>query len=430
MAFTTLKPGTFLYRGTKGKEDPYDKGVSQCFMAYFGRDIYTAANYAEPKGEKKKLTTKNFIWKYKVLKPIILLNLRDNDRMVFSNMNLNLLKRVFQDFAKKLRIEEESREEYCLDDEESDDENDKQNTNFIATQKSISKNVLQRAYANFSGLNELDLEKNKLEKAYVNTAALELQDRLKWNGYYDTIVDFDQVQEEMQHNMKGGNNDCSPSGDIWKNVWEDSKIVSCDVLKAAQAFGIDDTSKKGEYYRSSNIIYDHYFLMLLFGSQLGLDFRKKNKEMIRKSIPKTDNNSTGNIDNDKERKINSILEMCDRFIGYCAHPWPTGTTSKNGTKQIFHEEVCFQKIEGLIECVGKCKFETGELKEYDCSEMQIAGGKRKYKRRAKSQRGGEPRTFEHYFNRIVSNEDIPKTDGYEIVNRSGNVPENTNLIIF
>ena len=421
MAFTTLKPGTFLYRGTKGDEDPYDKGVSKCFMAYFGRDIYTAAQYAGPIGSKEKLTTSKFIWKYKVVKPIILLNLRDKDRMVFSNMILNLLKRVFQDYAGELRLNEKKKGIDCLkeddDDSEEDDDEDQ-------------KSKLHRASANLEELRKIDLSKKTLQRAFIDVQGLEYQDRLKWSGQYDTIVDFDAVQSEIINNLpkqKGGNDECSPTGSIWTNVWKDTNIVSCDVLKAAQAFGIDDTRKNSEYYRSSNIIYDHYFLMLLFGSQLGIDFRAKLKEMIIKSIPKINKNS--NTDNDKELKINKILEMCDKFIGYSAHPWPIGAE----TNQFFHEEVCFQKLDGFIECVGKCKFNDGKLTEY---EKQI-GGKRKYKK-VKSQKGGDEteetekaeKTFVDYYNRIVSNEDIPNTDGYEIVIRSGNVPKNTKLIIF
>ena len=413
MAFTTLKPGTILYRGTKGKEDPYDKGVSQCFMAYFGRDIYTAAIYAGSKGNKNNLTTESYIWKYEVVKPIILLNLRDNDRKVFSNMILNLLKRVFQDFAGELRLNEKNKGIECLKEDEDDDEEDQ-------------KSKLHRASANLEELRKLDSNKKTLHRAFIDVQGLNYQDRLKWSGQYDTIVDFEGVKSEIEKNLQKqqGGNECSPTGKIWTDVWKDTTILSCDVLKAAHAFGIDDTRKNTEYYRDSNIIYDHYFLMLLFGSQLGVDFREKLKEMIRKSIPKTAKNS--NTNNDKELKINKIIEMCDNFIGYCAHPWPTGKEN-----QYFHEEVCFQKFDGVLKCVGKCQFIDGKLIETQ------AGGKRKNKK-VKSQKGGDEteetekaeKTFVDYYNRILSNEDIPKTDGYEIVGRSGNVPENTKLIIF
>lgn len=223
--------------------------------------------------------------------------------------------------------------------------------------------------------------------------------------------------EEEDDEQYGGNSVCANEVDI--------NDLSYDTLHGiAEAFGLENKNKKTGFVRSSFVIYDIAIVKLLFASDFGKEFRAKLKQMFSQfancpvSSARTEQQRQ-KLEETKKEALSSI-ELCDKFTGYYCSEWETGKIV-NGEKQVFHEELCIQKLPDMLECIQSYKISNGSAVLSKCKEGLLGGSKtRKTKRNVK--KGGDiscpiksdieeavvdegKKSPSVYFNKVISNGD-------------------------
>jgi hypothetical protein len=173
-------------------------------------------------------------------------------------------------------------------------------------------------------------------------------------------------------------------------------FTSHSLMGVAEAFGLEN-QEKPSFERSSYLYHDLLFLNLLFASEFGREFRvrlqNKFKQFAEASCNRklTEQQKTA-IEKTKV-EARKMMELCNTYIGYHAFEWPTGKVV-DGAPQVFHEELCIQKGEGLLECVQSYKIANGSAVPFRCKEVVNGGSKRKgktsqKKTKSRKQKGGD-----------------------------------------
>lgn len=192
--------------------------------------------------------------------------------------------------------------------------------------------------------------------------------------YIDKKRDEEYIEDSNDKvDVRIGGNTCKDEVDV-------NEFTADTLIGIAESFGLEDKDKTTDFKRSSFMFYDLVMLKLLFASEFGREFRAMLKEKFRQFAEcnvrrKVTEKQRQQIEESKA-EARAMMDMCDKYIGYQTFEWPTGVIV-NGEPQVFHEELCFQKQEGLIECIQSYKISNGSAVPFRCKEVVKGGSRRK-----------------------------------------------------